>query len=172
MKMFDEHEIILKNQEVVFHTIRKHYGDGGEGYRPPVRTAEGCESHMRWVGKSLSRTNDRRIPQEMKLDVLKAPKYLESEIEALEEEIFWARKYLQDEDSIAKMQDRIVQLRTESEAIQKKIIDNIDDPEILEAIRLYQNGRTWENINIKIYGYSGQSFRKRVERYLAKIDFT
>lgn len=108
----------------------------------------------------------------MKLDILKAPKYLEAEIEALEEEIVWARKYLQDEDSIAKMQERIVKLRTESEDIQKTITDNIDDPEILEAIRLYQSGKTWEYINIKIYGYSGQAVRKRVERYLAKIDFT
>ena len=106
----------------------------------------------------------------MKLDILRMPRYLESEAEALEEEIEWTRKYLQDEKSILRMQERIEKLRAEAEAIQGTL-NSIDDPEILEAIRLYQNGRTWNYINIKIYGYSGTALRKRVERCLEKIDF-
>ena len=45
------------------------------------------------------------------------------------------------------------------------------DKELKTIIHLYQSGKTWEQVNVRVYGYSGQACRKRAERYLEKIDF-
>lgn len=115
----------------------------------------------------------------MDMKTLAEPRFIESEIRALEEEIEWQRKYMlggQNNDKVLayvdRLQTEIVQLRLRSESIQQAIRDNISDPEVLRMIELYQHGKTWMQINMSIYGYPDyQACRQRVVRAIAKIDF-
>ena len=98
----------------------------------------------------------------MELNTLKEPKLNALIIEANALEIRKYQTWLQDareplKGRIVKMIQRLTEenerLSQRSEAVENAIADSIDDFEILDMIRLFQMGKTWREINRKVYGY-------------------
>lgn len=117
----------------------------------------------------------------MELNTLKEPKLNALIIEANELEIRKYQTWLQDareplKERIVKMIQRLTEenerLSRRSEAVENAIADSIDDLEVIEMIRLFQRGKSWQEINLAVYGYPDyQACRKRCERAVQKIDF-
>ena len=108
----------------------------------------------------------------MDIKVLREPRYIASENEALEEEKQQLLKTMGASSSalIQRIDNTIKKNELRSKQIME-IIESIPDEELKTIIHLYQSGKTWEQVNVRVYGYSGQACRKRAERYLEKIDF-
>lgn len=105
----------------------------------------------------------------MKTDDIRKPKCLRLEAEAIHEEIINGKRFGLPETALERLRERERACLTEAEEIEKKL-QLIKDPEVLEMIRLYAEGKNWDRVNRRIYHYSSaQACRKRVERALEKL---
>lgn len=111
----------------------------------------------------------------MELEALNELKYLNKEQEALEEEREMLLSLSEDsafDHAIVEIDGNIEENRKRKEAIEKAL-SGIDDNEVLQMIELYLQGKTWEQINMRIYHYhSRQACRLRVKRVLQNIDIS
>lgn len=107
----------------------------------------------------------------MDIKAIREPNFLRSEIEALSklksdlirlDSVSFKNNIEKIDRTIAKNQQRIDEI--------EEVISSVDDPEVLLMIRLYQSGKTWDQVNRKVYGYdSSQACRVRVQRYLSRL---
>jgi len=117
----------------------------------------------------------------MTLAELASPRFTVLEIESLKEQIIKTESLLNAAQGgqkatllglIERMKHRISTLEERSQRIQTAIRESISDAEILEMIRLFQNGWTWRRICKTVYGYdSHEACRTRVCRVIADITF-
>lgn len=117
----------------------------------------------------------------MTLAELASPRFIALEIASLKEQIIKTESLLntaQDSQKavlralIKRMEDQIIKLQERSQRIQTAIRGSITNAEILEMVRLFQEGKTWRYINLRVYGYdSSQACRQRLCRAIADITF-
>lgn len=117
----------------------------------------------------------------MTLAELASPRFIALEIASLKEQIIKTESLLDKAQGaqkatlralIIRMEQRIKSLEERSQCIQTAIRESISDAEILEMIRLFQNGWTWRRICKSCYGYdSSQACRTRACRAIADITF-
>lgn len=104
-------------------------------------------------------------------DVIMQPKYLRSEIEALQLLFEEVKTLLPESPILSRITATIAEYEkriTEEETW----LENVPDSFIRNTIKAYQLTGDWSKTNIRLYGYpSYHTCRKAVIRYLEKTDF-
>lgn len=104
-------------------------------------------------------------------DVIMLPKYLRSEIEALQLLFEEIKILLPESPILSRITATIAEYEERIEAMETWL-ENVPDSFVKDAIRKYQKCGSWGETNVMVYGYqSYYCIRKTVIQYLQKTDF-
>lgn len=107
----------------------------------------------------------------MKSKELLLPAYLEMQNQALVSLMDAYRDLLAGTDLISFIQSVIVSNKEKSQRIES-FIDNIQNTDVQDYIRIYQRKKDWGDVCKEVFGYRDTHYcMKAVNRYLRKTDF-